>query len=115
MPLASARALPLDVSALFAGAVCASAAATQIERMPAAIAPVIDFRMMYSVWTVARIERSEIRVSLAVDPGFRSAQPRLQDHRPVRASEFTQPCMRFWALAMSSLENQSSGFTLSTG
>jgi hypothetical protein len=36
----------LDVSALFAGAVCASAVAMQIERMLAAIAPVIDFRMI---------------------------------------------------------------------
>src|SRR5580693_5450791 len=98
MPLASTRALPLDVSALFAGAVCASAAATQIERMLAAIAAVIDFCMTYSLWTVARIERSEIRGSLAVVPGLRFAQPRLQDHRPVRASELTQPCMRFLAL-----------------
>src|ERR1700683_95251 len=48
MPLASTRALPLDVSALFAGAVCASAAATQIERMLAAIAVVIEFRMTLS-------------------------------------------------------------------
>ena len=39
----------------------------------------------------------------------------LQDYRPVRASECTQPCMRFLALAMSSLENKSSGLTLSTG
>ncbi len=36
-------------------------------------------------------------------------------YRPDRASECTQPCMRFLALAMSSLENQSSGFTRSTG
>ena len=36
-------------------------------------------------------------------------------YRPVRASECTQPCMRFLALAMSSLEKKSSGFTLSTG
>jgi hypothetical protein len=35
----------LEVSALFAGTVCAIAAAMQIERMPAAIAPVIDFGM----------------------------------------------------------------------
>jgi hypothetical protein len=103
------------VSALFAGAVCASAVAMQIERMLAAIAAVIDFCMTYSLWTVARIERSEIRGSLAAESwvSLRSTQATI--YLPVRASEFTQPCMRFLALAMSSFENQSSGFTLSTG
>src|SRR5271154_5965216 len=38
-----------------------------------------------------------------------------RSYRPVRASECTQPCMRFLALAMSSLEKKSSGLTLSIG
>src|SRR5215831_5943384 len=36
-------------------------------------------------------------------------------HLPLRASECTQPCMRDFAFAMSSLVKKSSGFTLSTG
>ena len=71
--------------------------------------------MTYSLWTVARIERSEIREASPSNPDFASLNPGYIHYRPVRASEFTQPCMRFLALAMSSFENQSSGFTLSTG
>ncbi len=36
-------------------------------------------------------------------------------HRPVRASELTQPTMRDLAFSMSFFEKKSSGFTLSTG
>src|SRR5262245_33528774 len=36
-------------------------------------------------------------------------------HRPVRASECTQPCMRDLAFSMSCFVKKSSGFTLSTG
>jgi hypothetical protein len=42
-------------------------------------------------------------------------QRKLARHRPVRASEFTQPTMRDLALSMSFLEKKSSGFTLSIG
>jgi hypothetical protein len=36
-------------------------------------------------------------------------------HRPLFASDVTQPCMRDFAFSMSFLVKKSSGFTLSTG